>query len=267
MVVNNLMEIGFSAYEARAYLGLLKSHPATAYEIAKASGLPTSKIYEVLARLLEKGVVMQIQESNKKRFLPLEPGEFVKGRRAKIETTLSLLNEELPLEAQTPAVSYIWNITSYADLMRRAGQMVSKANSTLLISAWKEEIKELIDNLKKKENEGVRIALLHFGQTDEQIGQVYVHPIENTIYAEKGGRGFVLVADTQEALMGTVFPDARVEGAWSKNSGFVTLAEDYIKHDIYINKIVERFNQLLIDRFGNNYHLLRDIFQDEEVKT
>jgi sugar-specific transcriptional regulator TrmB len=266
MVVNNLKGIGFSEYEARAYLGLLNTHPATAYEVAKAAGLPTSKIYEVLSRLLEKGVVMHIQENNRIRYIPLEPEEFVQNYRHKMENTFSLLSEELPLAAQTPTVSYIWNVSSYPELIHKALQMIAQAKSTLLVSTWKEELKELAASLKNKESEQVRIALLHFGQPDQHIGQVYPHPIENTLYAEKGGRGFVLVADTQEALMGTVFPDARVEGAWSKNSGFVTLAEDYIKHDIYIMKIVERFNQLLIDRFGDNYYLLRDIFKDEEVK-
>lgn len=55
-----------------------------------------------------------------------------------------------------------------------------------------------------------------------------------------------------------------MEGAWSTNRGFVTLAEDYIKHDVYIMKIVNRFNGLLVERFGENYVLLRDVFTDGE---
>ena len=76
---------------------------------------------------------------------------------------------------------------------------------------------------------------------------IYQHPIEDTIYNEKGGRGLVLVAVTKEALMGTIFPDYRVEGAWSVNQGFVTLAEDYIKHDISYNGFKAEF---LLPSFG-----------------
>ena len=68
----------------------------------------------------------------------------------------------------------------------------------------------------------------------------------------------------KEALMGTIYPDFKVEGAWSVNQGFVTLAEDYVKHDIYIMKIVSRFDDLLISRFGEKYKKLRDIYNDEE---
>ena len=76
----------------------------------------------------------------------------------------------------------------------------------------------------------------------------------------------VIISDSKEALMATVFEENRIEGAWSVNKGFVTLAEDYVKHDIYIMKIVQRFDSQLIDRFGENYVKLRDIFQNEEAR-
>lgn len=85
-----------------------------------------------------------------------------------------------------------------------------------------------------------------------------------TAYQEKGGRGIVLIADSAEVLIGTVFQDNKVEGAWSANRGFVTLAEDYVKHDIYIMKIVRWFDGLLIERFGTGYAKLRNVYQDEE---
>ena len=112
--------------------------------------------------------------------------------------------------------------------------------------------------LKKAESRKVRIAVIHFGVPEVKIGQVLQHPIEDTIYAEKGGRGLVAVADSKEVLMGTIFGDGSVEGAWSRNRGFATMAEDYIKHDIYIMKIVRRLDRSLKERFGNRYEKLRD---------
>ena len=35
MAVNKLKQVGFSEYEAKAYIALLKENPLTAYEIAK----------------------------------------------------------------------------------------------------------------------------------------------------------------------------------------------------------------------------------------
>ena len=54
MVVNNIiqqiMTLGFTEYEARAYVSLIKIQPATAYELSRESGIPSSKIYEIIAR-------------------------------------------------------------------------------------------------------------------------------------------------------------------------------------------------------------------------
>ncbi|MBN1700223.1 MAG: TrmB family transcriptional regulator [Spirochaetales bacterium] len=259
------MKFGFTEYEARAYIGLLKSNPATAYEIAKTSGLPTSKIYEVLARLSEKGVVIETMKGNKKHYSPLEPTELIGIYRGRMKKTLESLEEQLSIVGEETEISYIWNISDYTDFIERARRMVSGSQSTLLISTWKEEAEHLADLLEEKEKAKIRMAIVHFGKPNITTGQLFPHPIEDTIYAEKGGRGFVLIADGREAIVGTVEENGNVEGAWSRNSGFVTLAEDYVKHDVYIMKIVNRFDRLLIERFGNNYVKLRDIFNDEEV--
>ena len=59
--------------------------------------------------------------------------------------------------------------------------------------------------------------------------------------------------------------DGYVQGANSMNEAFVVIAEDYIKHDIYIMKIVKRFNKLLVKTYGENYHMLRDVFSDKAI--
>ena len=55
-IISHLIEVGFSEYEAKVYASLVKTNPATAYEIAKNSGIPTSKIYEVISKLQEKKI-------------------------------------------------------------------------------------------------------------------------------------------------------------------------------------------------------------------
>ena len=49
--IAHLAEIGLSEYEAKVYLSLLRESPSTAYEIARLSGVPTSKVYAVLGKL------------------------------------------------------------------------------------------------------------------------------------------------------------------------------------------------------------------------
>jgi len=262
-IIEQLKETGLSDYEARTYLALLEEHPLTAYEAAGLAGIPTSKIYGVIKKLEERELVLELTEKNKKRYIPQDPEEYISSYRFRMEKTLTRLTEELKTPPRKKSVSYVWNLGSRSALLERAEKMISRSRSTILISLWADEFALLAPLIRKKESEGVRAAVVHFGAVRETSGRVFEHPIEDTIYEEKGGRGFTLVCDGTEALSGTL-SDAYAEGAWSRGKGFVTLAEDYIKHDIYIMKIVRRFDASLVETFGEGYSLLRDIFTDGE---
>jgi HTH-type transcriptional regulator, sugar sensing transcriptional regulator len=268
MVVNNIIKqfslLGFSEYEAKAYLALLQNFPASAYEVAKTAGIPTSKIYEVLSRLVDKEIV-QVSGNTKKKYIPLDADEFLEKQQSNLEKTIGLLKTSLKELQPESAVSYIWNIYKYEELLEKAIRMLGEANTSILISGWPEELAFLESILQEKEAENVQIACINFSSKLVEIGQVFAHPIDRTIYVEKGGRGLVIVTDGQQAMLGTIFADQQVEGAWSKNRGFIMLAEDYIKHDVYIMKIVERFNAQLLEKFGENYEKLRDVFHNEEL--
>ncbi len=264
-IILELAELGLSEYEAKAYISLLRESPATAYEIGKSSGVPTSKIYEVLKKLTEKGVISIIEEGKTRQYVPIEPDEFLSKYKNRTEMIIDSLKDELSNIKGKRELSYIWNIAEYDYLMDKVKRMINGATKTVLISTWKEEFALIKDRIRDVLKKKVKVAVIHFGYSDSKLGQIYQHPIEDTIYQEKGGRGFVVVVDSKEVLMGTILKDNRVEGAWSMNKGFVTLAEDYIKHDIYIMKIVKRFDRTLIKKFGDKYAKLRDIFRDEEV--
>ncbi|GAB4406159.1 MAG: TrmB family transcriptional regulator [Thermodesulfovibrionales bacterium] len=264
-IVLELMELGLSEYEAKAYLSLLRESPATAYEIGKSSGIPTSKVYEVLKKLAEKGIISIIEEDKTRQYTPIEPDEFLSKYKNRTEMVIGSLKNELSNIKGKRELSYIWNITEYDYLIDKTRRMIESASKTILVSTWKEEFALIKDRVRDILKKRVKVATVHFGPSDSKLGQIYQHPIGDTIYQEKGGRGFVVVVDSKEVLMGTIFKDNKTEGAWSMNRGFVTLAEDYIKHDIYIMKIVKRFDRTLIKKFGDKYAKLRDIFKDEEV--
>jgi sugar-specific transcriptional regulator TrmB len=263
-IIPRLMALGLTEYEAKAYLTLLDAYPATADEVARASGIPTSKVYSVLDRLVEKEAVTPVGEGKTPRYAPLAPKELLGRYRASMTKVVDSLDQDLVSRGAGRGLSYVWNITGYEHLMDRACRMIAEAKKTLLVSAWKDDFRGLEPSLREALRRKVRLAAIHFGVADSALRQLYEHPIEDTLYQEKGGRVLVIVADSREVLIGTVFGDERAEGAWSGNRGVVALAEDYIKHDIYIMKIVRRFDKSLIRKFGERYAKLRDIFNDEE---
>jgi sugar-specific transcriptional regulator TrmB len=271
MVVNKiqsaLRDIGFSEYEARAYVSALVLKAGSAYEIARDANIPTSKIYETIARLKEKELLFEAAEAGKKKYVALSGAEFLARARSLSDKRFESLARDLKRLPVAEDVSFIWNIGDHDALVEKSGRLVREARQSLLLSLWPEELEKIFPELEAAQKRGVAIAVIHFGPIDRKVGTMFAHPIEDTLYAERGGRGFTLVADSRLAVMGTIFDKGGVEGAWSANRGFVLLAEDYLKHDIYIMKIVNRFDRELIGRFGKNYAMLRDIFRDREVRS
>ncbi len=266
LLISELLELGLTEYEAKIYLALLRENPATAYELGKSSGVPTSKIYEVLNKLIEKGVTSIVDEGKTKRYCPVDPEEFLDKHKSRTDKIIDNLRNRLVTLKGEKELSFIWNIHEYEYLIDKAKRMIDGATMSILISAWKEEFALIEERVRDALEKKVDVAIVHFGFPESKLGQMYRHPIEDTIYYEKGGRGFVIVADSTMVLMGTISEGNRVEGAWSTNKGFVTLAEDYIKHDVYIMKIIKRFSGILRKSFGSRYEKLRDIFKDEVIQ-
>ena len=203
----------------------------------------------------------------KKRYLPQPADDFVEGTRRRLGDTLDSLKVDLAKLGGRQDQSYVWNLSDAPALIDKACRMIQTAAEAVLVSAWNPEALILVPLLSEARSRGVKTALVHFGPGDLPLSGVFRHPIEDTIYAEKGGRGLTVVSDGREALMATLREDGEgsSEGTWSLNRGFVTLAEDYVKHDIYIMKIVERLDPELQRRFGPRYEKLRDVWNDEEV--
>jgi len=263
--VSQLMELGLSEYEGKGYMSLLKEYPCTAYELGKSSGIPTSKIYEVLKKLGEKGMVTIIDEGKSKRYLPIALEDFLGRHKNEMETVMRSLRENMSNVAGGRESVSIWNVIDYEFFIEKAKGMIEGSARTVLISVWREELERIEDAVRDALDRGVKVAIIHFGPSKLKLGKLYQHPIEDTIYQEKGGRCLTVSVDSEEVLMGTIQKYGVVEGAWSRNRSFIIMAEEYIKHDIYIMKIVMRYDRLLRERFGNGYEKLRDIFKDEEA--
>src|SRR5947207_12315191 len=135
LLLDRLREIGLGDYEAKLYLALVKRHPATGYELARSSGVPSSKVYEVLARLQEKDLVFVTDGGGRaKRYVPVDPEEFIDRYRARVDRALDGLRDELAATGADEPVGYIWNVHGRPALLDRTTQLIERAEATLLLS-------------------------------------------------------------------------------------------------------------------------------------
>ena len=262
MAVNKLKQVGFSEYEAKAYIALLEENPLTAYEIAKNSGVPTSKIYEVIRKLENKGTVQSIHGERSKMFIPAPPDEFIQNFRVEIDGKLNAVRNELKDIRTGMDTSYTWHIKDYDGLVLKAKRILDTARENIILAIWPDETKLLTEALEEAASRNVKIAMLHYGPASIRIKQTYIHPVKEALFAEKGARGFTLVADSKEALNARI-TGRHTEAIWSMNGGFVVLTENYMRHEIYQMKTMKRFEPVLRKEFGERYERLLDIYNDE----
>jgi sugar-specific transcriptional regulator TrmB len=55
-LIDRLVHLGLTTYEAKAYVSLVRRDSYTAAQVARQAGLPRQRIYDVLASLVEKGL-------------------------------------------------------------------------------------------------------------------------------------------------------------------------------------------------------------------
>jgi len=61
-LIDELRDAGLSEYEANAYVALLGVREQSGREVAKQSGVPPTRVFDVLKRLEEKGLVRLVQQ-------------------------------------------------------------------------------------------------------------------------------------------------------------------------------------------------------------
>lgn len=105
---------GLTAGEARCYLALVELGASTAGPVAKRAKVSSSKVYEVLERLIEKGLVTTFTSNGAKRYQAGSPqrlleyldaeGERVAARKAELSRALPRLLARTKPAASSAAV-------------------------------------------------------------------------------------------------------------------------------------------------------------------
>lgn len=250
-----LQNLGFSPYEARAYLALLKKHPVTGYELSRISGVPSAKIYETIGRLRERGALTAIL-GEPMRYAPIPPGELLRDLRRRFETNVAGLEESLSQASMATEREYVWNIREYQFIMARAGDLLAAAAGEVAAFLWAPEAKALEEELSAVIRRGVRLFGVLCGSM-EGFPQLLRHGFEDAVLEEHQGRLLVLVRDAAEALLGGIGDGDGAAAAATKNFGMVRVALEYVKHEIYQAKIMKRYGRRFIEDFGPHLERLR----------
>ncbi len=110
-LIDDLIRLGLTLNEARAYKALVQLGNCTAREIAETSGIPRSKVYETVSLLEKRGVIQRVIGREPATFKPLSPRTTIESLRKKLEASseaaLTAL-ENLESERESDEEEFVW---------------------------------------------------------------------------------------------------------------------------------------------------------------
>ncbi|MCC3357149.1 TrmB family transcriptional regulator [Bacillus sp. REN16] len=259
-ILETLKNLNFTEYEAKAYLTLLEDSPLTGYAVAKNSGVPRSKIYEVLECLTLRGDIL-VSPGNTAQYIPVPAKELIKNRRMKAEENFELAEKSLAeFERSTNDRENIWNITGRNEILDKVKDCIVSAKKRILLEVWKEEFEELEHDLRQAAKRGVNVTIIAYGEINTDFAHVYLHYMGDKITEEYGGRWLVISGDDSEVVAGIVSLGKDSRAAWSRHVGLVMPITEVMIHDLYIMEIMEKHREILEESFGENLVNLRRKF-------
>jgi HTH-type transcriptional regulator, sugar sensing transcriptional regulator len=259
-ILETLKNLNFTEYEAKAYLSLLQESPLTGYAVAKNSGVPRSRIYEVLDSLVLRGDIL-VSPGNTPQYTPVPAKDLIQNRRIKAEENFELAEQSLAqFEQSANDRENIWNIRGSNEIIDKVKACIRNATKRILLEIWKEEYEEIESELEIAAKRGVQITIISYGEIVSNFANVYLHYMGYDVSEEYGGRWLVISGDDVEVIAGIVSLGKDSRAAWSMHVGLVMPITEFIIHDLYLVEIMDKHRDLLEESFGKNLVQLRRKF-------
>ncbi|TCN26037.1 TrmB family transcriptional regulator [Mesobacillus foraminis] len=241
-LLKELQKLGFSQYECKAYIGLLKNSPITGYEISKRSGVPRSMIYEVLGKLLEKGAVYTVP-SEPLTYAPLPAKELVGRLRKSFDHSFSFLEKNLSVLEGEQKVDVVRRINSEERVREEMAEMISNAQEELWLSIWAPQVPFVKQETQKRMKDEIAVFSILFGAPEAEIGVTTHHDYMSTEIAENRmkGRLTIVAKDHKEVLIANFAPSTSAWAIKTQDPALVLVAVEYIRHDIMVAQIIKEF--------------------------
>lgn len=257
-LLRELQGVGFSDYEAKAYVALVLSPNSTAYEISKAATIPKANCYTVLENLRKKGAVQAVSE-NPVKYVAVDPMKYFNQVAVSTQLRCEKLQDSLSRIAVLPQEELVWSLNDQNSVQIQIRRVIDSAMDHLWIKASDTTLTPHKDALRNAVSRGVKVLIILFGKDVEQFdlggdSKVYLHE-GNGIPVGIAPTLITITRDFQETLVAEV--GANSYGSYTKNRPIVNMADSLIRHEIYFAEIFKEFGDQIHEKFGPAMFKLR----------
>ena len=243
--ISRLKQLGFSEYEARAYIALVQCSPQNGYEVAKASGLPRANVYNVLQKLEERGAIIRMNTPDSTRYAAIPPEELTQRISQQFREILDVVQKELEEISAPVEPEYVWNTRGYEVMLEQAKLLIDACQQDLLIATWPQEACALDTHLASAEARGTNITTLCLSDCPEMCGCCYGRVYRYRVPPEERSRWLLCIPDGESLLAGEIASNKETIAVRTQQSLLVSLAGWYIRHSIALAAALTDLNDRL----------------------
>lgn len=260
-ILDDLRALGFTDYESRIYITLVKHPSSTAYELSQNSGVPRPNTYSALKSLEDRNAVLPVSK-RPSRYTARSPEHLFRSIAAHTSQLCENLSNRLAELATVPEDQqhYVWMVSGEASVHAKMAEMISLARHEIWIRADTSVLDIHADALRTAtEQNGVRLLIILFGDnpSDYQFNdrcEIYVHEASG-VRVGTADNYFTIAVDHREML--TANRDVELVAAHSENALMVKMALSLIRHNFYLAEIFGQLKKELDRKFGPHLTSLR----------
>lgn len=153
-IIEKLQKLGLTKYESLAYVSLLKLGPSKATDITRESGIPHTRVYDVLSSLHRKGFV-DVMHGSPRLYKPVNPEVILEKLKEEFIEDINNLKSafvELYRQAHGQDLPEIWTIHGFENTLERVEHVVRSAKHEVLINTPYAFLKLLKKDIKSRKD-------------------------------------------------------------------------------------------------------------------
>ncbi|TCO79340.1 TrmB family transcriptional regulator [Marinisporobacter balticus] len=243
LIIEDMKKLGLSEYEVKAYLKLLEAYPVNGYALSKNSGIPRSRIYEVLDSLKNKQIVFEQIEEKNTFYYPLDPKLLINKLKNSFESILNHVDAYTKKVYEEQQIdNKLIVIKGRTQIIEFVNTLISDAKKRIAVSIWEEEIEDISKGLNNAISRGVALRGIYLGKNNP-YKEIITHRRIERYLSEKSERYMTIIIDGIHVVSGIISRGKESQVTWTKDTGFVEMSEDYIAHDLMVNLYSEQLEK------------------------
>jgi len=225
-----LQQLGFTEYEAAAYMALVEHGELSGYELAKRSGIPRANVYAVIDKLHDRGAVWRVSVEKGQRVAAVPPETLLRGVRSRQREVLDAADSAFAELVKAEAPVAVYSLKG-DELLSRAARLIDESRGQLEIGLQPSEAAALAAPLKRASERGVAVFTLCLEGCAQPCPGCQGELHRQALAPTDGSRWLLVVADRAEALAARFGTGAR-EGMATAQPLVVELVRAFIHQSV-----------------------------------